>query len=338
MNALMKICLLAAAGASMGLVFLAMAVSGAYFYLAPGLPSVESIREVPLQIPLQAVTRDGRLIGEVGEKLRTPVELEDVPELLRKAFLAAEDDRFFEHPGYDYQGLARAAFNLVLTRSASQGGSTITQQLAREYYVDRERTFVRKARELFVSLRLERELSKEEILELYLNKIFLGNRAYGVAAAAQVYFGKSLEELTIAESATLAGLPKAPSAINPVRNPARAESRRAYVLRRLGELNVTTVIEARCGPGCCAICAPKVFAAMRSCCGSFSRCSRNWALRTPAWRWSWPLARPMRWRCWRRAWGASGCNGIVFSGAPIFRRMRAAPCPQARTTCLPQAT
>jgi len=243
MNALMKICLLAAAGASMGLVFLAMAVSGAYFYLAPGLPSVESIREVPLQIPLQAVTRDGRLIGEVGEKLRTPVELEDVPELLRKAFLAAEDDRFFEHPGYDYQGLARAAFNLVLTRSASQGGSTITQQLAREYYVDRERTFVRKARELFVSLRLERELSKEEILELYLNKIFLGNRAYGVAAAAQVYFGKSLEELTIAESATLAGLPKAPSAINPVRNPARAESRRAYVLRRLGELNVINEAE-----------------------------------------------------------------------------------------------
>ena len=242
-NALMKICVLAAAGASMGLVFLAMAVSGAYFYLAPGLPSVESIREVPLQIPLQAVTRDGRLIGEVGEKLRTPVELEDVPELLRKAFLAAEDDRFFEHPGYDYQGLARAAFNLVLTRSASQGGSTITQQLAREYYVDRERTFVRKARELFVSLRLERELSKEEILELYLNKIFLGNRAYGVAAAAQVYFGKSLEALTIAESATLAGLPKAPSAINPVRNPTRAKSRRAYVLRRLRELSVINEAE-----------------------------------------------------------------------------------------------
>ena len=243
MNALMKICVLAAAGASMGLVFLAMAVAGAYFYLAPGLPSVESIREVPLQIPLQAVTRDGRLIGEVGEKLRTPTELEDVPELLRKAFLAAEDDRFFKHPGYDYQGLARAAFNLVLTRAASQGGSTITQQLAREYYVDRERTFVRKARELFVSLRLERELSKEEILELYLNKIFLGNRAYGVAAAAQVYFGKSLDELTIAESATLAGLPKAPSAINPVRNPARAKSRRAYVLRRLRELNVINEAE-----------------------------------------------------------------------------------------------
>ena len=243
MNALMKICALAAAGASMGLVCLAMVISGAYFYLAPGLPSVESIREVPLQIPLQAVTRDGRLIGEVGEKLRTPVELEDVPGLLRNAFLAAEDDRFFEHPGYDYQGLARAAFNLILTRSASQGGSTITQQLAREYYVDRERTFVRKARELFVSLRLERELSKEEILELYLNKIFLGNRAYGVAAAAQVYFGKSLEELTIAESATLAGLPKAPSAINPVRNTARATSRRAYVLRRLRELKVINEAE-----------------------------------------------------------------------------------------------
>ncbi|WP_446831966.1 penicillin-binding protein 1A [Candidatus Foliamicus sp.] len=235
-NAFMQICVFVAAGVSMCLVFLAMVISGAYFHLAPGLPSVERIREVPLQIPMQAITRDGRLIGEVGEKLRTPVALEDVPELLRNAFLAAEDDRFFEHPGYDYQGLARAAFNLLLTRSASQGGSTITQQLAREYYVDRERTFVRKARELFVAMRLERELSKQEILELYLNKIFLGNRAYGVAAAAQVYFGKSLQELSIAESATLAGLPKAPSAINPVRNPARATNRRAYVLRRLKEL------------------------------------------------------------------------------------------------------
>ena len=237
-NAFMQICAVAVAGAAMALVLLAMVISGAYFYLAPGLPSVESIREVPLEIPLQANTRDGRMIGEVGERFRTPVDLEDVPELLRQAFLAAEDDRFFEHPGYDYQGLARAAFNLVLTRSASQGGSTITQQLAREYYVDRrERTFVRKARELFVSLRLERELSKEEILELYLNKTFLGNRAYGVAAAAQVYFGKSLDELTIAECATLAGVPKAPSAINPVRNPERAKVRRAYVLRRLKELN-----------------------------------------------------------------------------------------------------
>lgn len=243
-NALMKICALAAAGASMGLVFLAMVISGAYFYLEPGLPGVESIREVPLEIPLQANTRDGRMIGELGERLRTPVNLEDVPDLLRNAFLAAEDDRFFEHPGYDYQGLARAAVNLILTRSRSQGGSTITQQLAREYYVDRrERTFVRKARELFVSLRLERELSKEEILELYLNKTFLGNRAYGVAAAAQVYFGKSLDELTIAECATLAGIPKAPSAINPVRNPARAKNRRAYVLRRLRELNVISEAE-----------------------------------------------------------------------------------------------
>lgn len=222
-----------------------MAIAGAYFYLAPGLHSVEDIREVPLQIPLKAVTRDGRLIGEIGEKLRTPVVLEDVPPLLRRAFLAAEDDRFFEHPGYDYQGLARAAANLLVTRSASQGGSTITQQLAREYYVGRERTFVRKARELFLSRRLEQELGKEEILELYLNKIFFGNRAYGVAAAAQVYFGKALDELSIAESATLAGLPKAPSAINPVRNPERAENRRAYVLRRLRELDFISEAERR---------------------------------------------------------------------------------------------
>ena len=242
-NAFVKICVLGVSGAGMGLVALAMLIAGAYFYLAPGLPSVESIREVPLEIPLQANTRDGRMIGEVGERLRTPVDLEDIPELLRNAFLAAEDDRFFEHPGYDYQGLARAAFNLILTRSASQGGSTITQQLAREYYVGRERTFVRKARELFLSRRLERELSKEEILELYLNKIFLGNRAYGVAAAAQVYFGKNLDDLSIAESATLAGLPKAPSAINPARNPRRATSRRAYVLRRLRELDFISEAE-----------------------------------------------------------------------------------------------
>ncbi len=242
-NAFVKICVLGVSGAGMGLVALAMLIAGAYFYLAPGLPSVESIREVPLEIPLQANTRDGRMIGEVGERLRTPVDLEDVPELLRNAFLAAEDDRFFDHPGYDYQGLARAALNLILTRSASQGGSTITQQLAREYYVGRERTFVRKARELFLSRRLERELSKEEILELYLNKIFLGNRAYGVAAAAQVYFGKNLDDLSIAESATLAGLPKAPSTINPVRNPRRATGRRAYVLRRLKELDFISEAE-----------------------------------------------------------------------------------------------
>ncbi len=239
----MKICALAAVGASMGLVGLMMLVAGAYFYLAPSLPSVADIRDVPLEIPLQANTRDGRIIGEVGERFRTPVALDEVPPLLRNAFLAAEDDRFFDHPGYDYQGLARAALNLLVTRSKSQGGSTITQQLAREYYVSRERSFVRKARELFLSRRLERELSKEEILELYLNVTFLGNRAYGVAAAAQVYFGKSLEELTIAECATLAGLPKAPSAINPIRNAERATNRRAYVLRRLKELDFISEAE-----------------------------------------------------------------------------------------------
>ena len=243
MNAFVKICVLMVSGVTLGTIALAMTIAAAYFYLAPGLPSVEDIRDVPLEIPLQANTRDGRMIGEVGERLRTPVALEDVPEILQNAFLAAEDDRFFEHPGYDYQGLARAALQLVLTRSRSQGGSTITQQLARDYYLGRERLFVRKARELFLSRRLERELSKEEILELYLNKTFLGNRAYGVAAAAQVYFGKNLDELSIAECATLAGVPKAPSAINPVRNPRRATIRRAYVLRRLRELDYITEAE-----------------------------------------------------------------------------------------------
>jgi penicillin-binding protein 1A len=208
----------------------------AYYYLQPALPSVDEMREIPLQIPLRIYSRDGKLMEQIGEKRRTPVEYEDIPEIVVQAFLAAEDDRFFEHPGFDYQGIARAAFKLVATGSKAQGGSTITQQLAREYFLTRDRTFVRKAKELILATQIENEFSKGEILSLYLNKIFLGQRAYGVVAAAEVYFGKTLDELSIAEAATIAGLPAAPSRLNPVANPDQARDRRGYVLRRMREL------------------------------------------------------------------------------------------------------
>jgi penicillin-binding protein 1A len=211
-------------------------IAGAYYFLRPSLPSAEAMRDIELQTPLRVYTRDGRLMAQIGQKRRTPVVYEEIPDIVIKAFLAAEDDRFFEHPGFDYQGIARAAFNLMLTGSRSQGGSTITQQLAREYFLTRDRSFVRKAREIILALQIEQKFTKEEILALYLNKIFLGQRAYGVGAAAEVYFGKSLQELDIAEAAVIAGLPKAPSTLNPVSNIERATERRAYVLRRMLEL------------------------------------------------------------------------------------------------------
>jgi len=223
--------------AAIAFVVIVAVIAGAYYFLRPSLPSAEAMRDIELQIPLRVYTRDGRLMAQIGEKRRTPVVYEDIPDIVIKAFLAAEDDRFFEHPGFDYQGIARAAFNLMLTGSRSQGGSTITQQLAREYFLTRDRTFVRKAKEIILALQIEQKFSKEEILSLYLNKIFLGQRAYGVGAAAEVYFGKSLQDLNAAEAATIAGLPKAPSALNPVSNLESATERRAYVLRRMRELN-----------------------------------------------------------------------------------------------------
>lgn len=224
--------------AAIGLVGIVAVIAAAYYFLRPSLPSAEAMRDIELQTPLRVYTRDGRLMAQIGEKRRTPVVYKEIPDIVIKAFLAAEDDRFFEHPGFDYQGIARAAFNLLVTGgSRSQGGSTITQQLAREYFLTRERTFVRKAKEIFLALQVEQKFTKEEILALYLNKIFLGQRAYGVGAAAEVYFGKSLQELNAAEAATIAGLPKAPSSLNPVSNIESATDRRAYVLRRMQELN-----------------------------------------------------------------------------------------------------
>jgi penicillin-binding protein 1A len=210
---------------------------GAFYYLSPALPSVAEMREIPLQIPLRIYSRDGRLLEQIGEKRRIPADYDEIPRVVVEAFLAAEDDRFFEHPGFDYQGIARAAFMLIATGERAQGGSTITQQLARAYFLTNERSFVRKAKELILATQIESAFPKEEILALYLNKIFLGQRAYGVAAAAAVYFGKPLEELTVAEAATLAGLPKAPSTLNPVTNAQKATNRRSYVLRRMHELD-----------------------------------------------------------------------------------------------------
>ena len=208
----------------------------AWYFLSPGLPSVEHMQDVPLQVPLRIYSRDARLIAQLGEYRRIPVQYSDIPAVVVQAVLAAEDDRFFEHPGFDYEGLMRAGSNLVLTGSRTQGGSTITQQLARAYFLSPERTFVRKAKELLLALQIEQAFSKEDILALYLNKIFFGQRAYGIAAAAEVYFGKSLDQLSVAEAATIAGIPKAPSLLNPVSDPVRAEERRAYVLRRMLEL------------------------------------------------------------------------------------------------------
>ena len=173
-----------------GSLLVLMVIAGAYYYLTPGLPSAETLRDIELQTPLRIFTRDGRLMAQIGERRRTPVSYEQVPEIVINAFLAAEDDRFSEHPGFDYQGIARAAINLVRTGSRSQGGSTITQQLARVYFLTPERSFVRKAKELILAVQIEQEFSTQEILALYLNKIFLGQRAYGVGADAEVYFGK----------------------------------------------------------------------------------------------------------------------------------------------------
>ncbi|MGE0484687.1 MAG: penicillin-binding protein 1A [Gammaproteobacteria bacterium] len=213
-----------------------LGVAGVVWYIVPQLPPVEALREVHLQTPLRVFSRDGRLIAEFGEKRRHPVAIEDVPLLMKQAFLAAEDDRFYHHPGVDWMAIARAVVELVQTREKRQGGSTITMQVARNFFLTPEKTYERKLKEIVLAVVIERELSKDEILELYLNKIFLGHRAYGVGAAAQVYYGRPLAELDLAEVAMIAGLPKAPSRTNPISNPGAAMERRDYVLARMLKL------------------------------------------------------------------------------------------------------
>jgi len=213
-----------------------LSLAAAYYYIKPGLPSVENLRDVRLQVPLRIFSRDRRLIAEFGEKRRVPLSYGEIPDQMVMAFLAAEDDRFFQHPGVDYKGILRAVLKLVQSGHRRQGGSTITMQVARNFFLTPERTYIRKLREIFLALRIEAELEKQDIFELYLNKIYLGHRAYGVGAAAQVYYGKRVSELSLPEIATIAGLPKAPSSNNPLTNPKRAVERRDYVLRRMQKL------------------------------------------------------------------------------------------------------
>ena len=206
-----------------------------YIYLEPSLPSVSAMKNNELQVPLRVYTNSGELIAQIGEQRRNPVNYDQIPLVVRQAFIAAEDDRFFEHHGFDWQGVLRSLF-VNLTSRETQGGSTITMQAARSAFLTQDRDYRRKLQETFVTYRLEREFTKQEILALYLNVIFFGQRAYGVAAAAETFFGKQLGDLTLGEAATLARVPQSPSRFNPITNPAGAAERRGYVLRRMREL------------------------------------------------------------------------------------------------------
>ena len=214
-----------------GLAFLAT-----YYYLKPTLPDVAVLRDVRLQVPLRVFSRDGKLLAQLGEQRRVPVTWEEIPEVVVQAVLAAEDDRFFEHPGIDWQGIARAVLVAATTMELSQGGSTLTQQLVRTTLITKEKQLRRKLREVFLALSLENELSKQEIFTLFVNTQFLGQRSYGFAAASETYFGKTLGEVTAAEAALLAGILQAPSRQNPVASVTEATDRRSYVLRRMREL------------------------------------------------------------------------------------------------------
>ncbi|MFC6670222.1 penicillin-binding protein 1A [Marinobacterium aestuariivivens] len=216
-----------------GFVLVLLAVAGVYYSLAPELPEVDTLREVQFQTPLRIYSSDSKLIAEFGEKRRTPVAYDSIPTDFVQAFQAAEDSRFFEHIGIDIKGLARAAMQLATSGQIQSGGSTITMQVAKNFFLTRERTFTRKFNEILLALRIEQELTKEEIFELYVNKIYLGQRAYGIEAAANVYYGASIDELTLAQKAMIAGLPKAPSADNPISNPNRALERRNWILQRM---------------------------------------------------------------------------------------------------------
>ena len=213
--------------------------------LTPTLPNLDELSDPRLKVPMRVFTADGELLAEFGEEKRIPVRIEEVPDPLIKAILAAEDHAFFYHHGVDYVGFVRAAWRNVRAGSHAQGASTITMQVARNFLLSPEKTYTRKLKEILLAFKIERELSKKEILELYINKIFLGHRAYGFAAAAQIYYGKKLQELTLAEMAMLAGLPKAPSRDNPLNNPENATERRNYVLKHMHALGYITEVQYR---------------------------------------------------------------------------------------------
>ncbi len=231
-----RVATLIAGGVTLITLLGAYALACSYIYLVPSLPSTDSMRNVELQVPLRVYTRSGALIAQIGEQRRIPVGYDQIPDLVKHAFLAAEDERFFEHHGIDYLGVVRAVLIDFLSGDKTQGASTITMQAARNMFLNLDKTYRRKLQETFVTYRMEHEFTKQEIFGLYLNVIFFGQRAYGVAAAAEAFFGKPLDKLDVAEAATIAGVPKAPSRYNPIVDPQLATTRRAYVLRRMREL------------------------------------------------------------------------------------------------------
>ena len=208
-------------------------LAGLYLYLSPRLPEASALQDIKLQTPLRVMSEDGLLIGQFGEQKRLPVRFEDLPKTFVDALLAAEDDQFFTHSGINLLSLARAVSELIATGSKQSGGSTLTMQVARNYFLTLDQTFIRKFTEILLALEIERRLSKEQILELYVNRVFLGHRSYGFETAAQTYYGRSLNELTLAEHAMLAGVPQAPSRNNPLSNPERSEIRRNWILGRM---------------------------------------------------------------------------------------------------------
>ncbi|WP_260260004.1 penicillin-binding protein 1A [Vibrio intestinalis] len=208
-------------------------IFGFYLYVKPELPDVATLRDVKLQTPMQVFSQDGKLISQFGEKRRIPVKYDEIPQHLIDALIATEDSRFYDHPGIDPIGITRAAVVVAMSGSAKQGASTITQQLARNFFLSNEKKIMRKIKEIFIAIHIEQLLSKQEIMELYVNKIFLGHRSYGFGAAARVYFGKDLKDLSLSEIATLAGMPKAPSTMNPIYSLKRATHRRNVVLQRM---------------------------------------------------------------------------------------------------------
>lgn len=214
-----------------------------YSKIQPTLPDVGRLAEVQLQMPMRVMTSDGQLVAEYGEKRREPVFISEVPEILSNAIIASEDQHFYSHPGVAWQGLARAGLHLIKTGKKGPGGSTITMQVARNFFLNRDKTYARKITEIFLALKIERELAKDQILELYINKIYLGQRSYGFAAAARVYYNKDIGDLTLAQATMLAGLPKAPSTFNPIVNPERAIIRRDYVLGRMYALDMISASE-----------------------------------------------------------------------------------------------
>src|SRR5687768_1074218 len=216
-----------------GLLTAGLVVALAY----PNLPSLQALTEYQPKIPLRIYTAEGVLIGEFGEERRAVVAIGEVPEALKNAIIAAEDERFYEHAGIDYLGVLRAAYANLVAGGRRQGASTITMQVARNFFLSSEKTLTRKLYEALLAFKIEHSLTKEQILELYVNQIYLGQRAYGFGAASQIYYGKALDQLSLAETAMLAGLPKAPSLYNPIANPQRAKQRQEYVLRRMAELN-----------------------------------------------------------------------------------------------------